>query len=206
VTLLVDVRHGHKTGTYLDQRDNRRLVAEHARGGDVLNLFSYTGGFGVHAAAAGARHVLNVDSSADALALSERIAEKNGFSGRTEHVRADAFEALRRFRDEGRAFDLVVLDPPKFAHNAGQVDRASRAYKDLARVAMQLTKPGGAVATFSCSGAISADLFQKITFSASLEAARSAQIVARLCQPADHPVLLTFPEGEYLKGLIVRVA
>jgi 23S rRNA (cytosine1962-C5)-methyltransferase len=203
--LLVDVRHGHKTGAYLDQRESRRVVGGRSAGATVLNVFSYTGGFGLHAALEGAEHVLNVDSSADALALSERIAARNGVSARVEHRRADAFEALRRLRDEGRSFDMVVLDPPKFAHTVSQVDRAARAYKDLARVAMQITKAGGFVATFSCSGAISADLFQKITFSASVEANREAQIAARFGQPEDHPVLLTFPEGEYLKGLLCRL-
>jgi 23S rRNA (cytosine1962-C5)-methyltransferase len=205
VTLLVDVRSGHKTGAYLDQAENRRIVAACAPGADVLNVFSYTGAFGLHAARAGAASVVNVDSSADALALSLRTAEENGLSSRIEHVRGDAFEALRRFRDEGRSFDLIILDPPKFAHSAGQVDRAARAYKDLARVALQIVRPGGWLATFSCSGAISADLFQKITFSASLEADRDAQIVRRMTQASDHPVRLAFPEGDYLKGLLCRV-
>jgi 23S rRNA (cytosine1962-C5)-methyltransferase len=203
--LLVDVRHGHKTGTYLDQTNNRRSVGAVANGADVLNLFSYTGGFGLHAAKAGARHVVNVDSSADALALSERAAKENGVDSLVEHVRADAFDALRRFREEGRTFDVVIVDPPKFAHTASQVERAARAYKDLSRVAFHLVRSGGFLATFSCSGAVSSDLFQKIVWSASVEAARDAQIVERLTQPADHPVLLSFPEGEYLKGLLCRV-
>jgi 23S rRNA (cytosine1962-C5)-methyltransferase len=205
VTLLVDVRRGHKTGAYLDQSDNRRFIAACARGGEVLNLFSYTGGFSLHAAAGGALRAVNVDSSADALALSERIAQRNGVEGRVEHVRADAFDALRRFRDEGRTFDVVVVDPPKFAHSAGQVDRAARAYKDLNRVALQLVRPGGWLAAFSCSGAITSDLFQKIVFSASVEARRDAQIVRRLTQAPDHPVLLSFPESDYLKGVLCRV-
>ena len=205
VTLLVDVRHGHKTGAYLDQKNSRRSIGARASGADVLNLFSYTGAFALHAASAGARHVVNVDSSAAALALSERTAAENGLAARIEHLRADAFDALRRFRDEGRTFDVVIVDPPKFAHTASQVDRAARAYKDLSRVALQLVRPSGFLATFSCSGAISSDLFQKIVWSASLEANRSAQIVERLSQPSDHPVLLTFPEGEYLKGLLCRV-
>jgi 23S rRNA (cytosine1962-C5)-methyltransferase len=141
----------------------------------------------------------------DALAVSERAAARNGAEARVEHLRADVFEALRSLREAGRSFDLVVLDPPKFAHGAGQVDRAARAYKDLARVAMQVTKAGGHLATFSCSGAIDPLLFQKITFSASVEAHRDAQIVRRLGQPEDHPILLSFPEGEYLKGLLCRV-
>lgn len=206
VTLLVDVRRGHKTGAYLDQSDNRRFVAEHASGAEVLNLFSYTGAFALHAAAAGARRVVNVDSSGDALALSERTAAENDLAGAIVHERADVFEILRRFRDEGRTFDGIVVDPPKFVHSAAEVNRGARAYKDLVRLAMQLTRPSGWVAAFSCSGLVSTDLFQKIVWSASLEARRDAQIIRRLGQPADHPVLLSFPEGEYLKGLLCRIA
>jgi 23S rRNA (cytosine1962-C5)-methyltransferase len=205
VRLGVDVKRGHKTGTYLDQSENRKIVGRASSGGEVLNLFSFAGSFALHAVASGATKVVNVDSSADALALSERNANENGFSDRIEHVRADAFEALRRFRDEGRTFDGVVLDPPKFAHSSAQVDRAARAYKDLNRVALALVRPTGFLATFSCSGLVSTDLFQKIVFSASVEAKRDAQIVRRLTQAPDHPVLLSFPEGEYLKGLLLRV-
>jgi len=205
VTLLVDVRGGHKTGAYLDQAENRRLVTRDVAGRDVLNVFSYTGGFALHAARAGARRVVNVDSSARALELSERTAARNGFAGRFEHVKSDAFEELRRLREAGQAFDLVIVDPPKLSRSAGHVERAARAYKDLSRIAMHVTRPGGLLATFSCSGAVSTDLFQKIVWSASLEAGRDAQIVARLTQASDHPVLLTFPEGEYLKGLLCRI-
>jgi 23S rRNA (cytosine1962-C5)-methyltransferase len=205
VGLLVDVRRGHKTGAYLDQADNRRVVGSLSSGMEVLNLFSYTGAFSLHAAAGGARRILNVDSSADALALSERSAAENGFSDRIDHVRADVFDKIRAFRSEGRRFDIVIADPPKFAHSAGQVDRAARGYKDLNRVAMDLVRPGGYLATFSCSGLVSSDLFQKIVWSASMESKREAQIVRRLSQAADHPVLLSFPEGEYLKGLVCRI-
>ena len=205
VSVLVDVRRGHKTGAYLDQADNRRVVGSLSSGAEVLNLFSYTGAFSLHAAAGGASRVLNVDSSADALALSERATAENGFSDRVEHLRADVFDAIRGFRSEGRRFDIVIADPPKFAHSAGQVDRAARGYKDLNRVAMDLVRPGGYLATFSCSGLVSPDLFQKIVWSASIEAKREAQIVRRLSQAADHPVLLSFPEGEYLKGLVCKV-
>lgn len=205
VAFLVDVRRGHKTGAYLDQSDNRRFVAAHAAGGEILNLFSYTGAFALHFAAAGARRVENVDSSAEALGLSERAAAENGFATIIQHERADVFEVLRRYRDEGRTFDGIVVDPPKFVHSAGQVDRGARAYKDLFRVAMQITRPFGWVAAFSCSGLVSLDLFQKIVWSASLEARRDAQIIQRLGQAPDHPVLLSFPEGEYLKGLLCRI-
>ena len=205
VTLLVDVRNGQKTGTYLDQSENRRIVSRYAEGRDVANVFSYTGGFSLHAALSGARRIVNIDASARALALSEENAARNGLSGRFEHVRADAFEELRRLREAGETFDLVIVDPPKLSRSAGHVDRAARAYKDLSRVAMQITRPGGLLATFSCSGAIGTDLFQKIVWSASLEAGKDAQILARLTQSSDHPVLLTFPEGEYLKGLLCRI-
>jgi 23S rRNA (cytosine1962-C5)-methyltransferase len=202
---LVDVKRGHKTGGYLDQSDNRRAVAALSDGAEVLNLFAYTGGFGLHAAMAGARHVVNVDTSADALALSATMAAENGVAPRIEHVRADVFDALRRFREEGRSFDVVVVDPPKFVHSQGQLERAARAYKDVNRVAFHVTRPGGFLATFSCSGLVGADLFQKIVWSASVEAKRDAQIVRRLSQAPDHPTLLGFPEGEYLKGLLCRV-
>jgi len=205
VTLLVDVRNGHKTGTYLDQAENRRIVTASAKDRDVLNVFSYAGAFALHAARAGARRIVNVDSSSRALELSERTAALNGFGGLFEHVRSDAFEELRRLREAGESFDLVIIDPPKLSRSAGQVERAARAYKDLSRVAMHVTRPGGFLATFSCSGAVSSDLFQKIVWSASLESGRDAQMVARLGQASDHPVLLTFPEGEYLKGLFCRI-
>jgi 23S rRNA (cytosine1962-C5)-methyltransferase len=205
VALLVSVKDGHKTGTYLDQANSRRAVAAHAASGDVLNLFSYTGGFALHAALAGARSVINVDSSEPALALSARMAANNGVSAAVSHVRANVFELLRQYKDEGRTFDVVVCDPPKFAHSSAQIDKAARAYKDLSRLAFGLVKPGGHLATFSCSGLVSPDLFQKIVWSASSEARREAQIVMRLSQGEDHPVLLSFPEGEYLKGLLLRV-
>lgn len=204
VTLLVDVRRGHKTGGYLDQAESRRVVGALSRGADVLNLFSYTGGFGLHAAAGGARSVLEIDSSAPALDVAARAAAENGLGSRIERRRGDAFEALRSLEAEGRTFDVVVVDPPKLAAGAAHVARASRAYKDLLRLALRLVRPGGHVAGFSCSGAISAVLFQQIAWSAALEAGRDAAIVRRLGQPPDHPVRLTFPESEYLKGLLLR--
>ncbi|HVU02650.1 MAG TPA: class I SAM-dependent rRNA methyltransferase [Polyangiaceae bacterium] len=205
VTLLVDVRRGHKTGAYLDQADNRRAIARRANGARVLNAFSFAGAFGLHAAAAGAAEVVNVDSSPEALALSERTAAENGVAEKIRHVRADVFEEFRRLRAAGETFDVIVVDPPKLAHSPSHVDRAARAYKDLARLAFHLARPGGIVACFSCSGAVTPTLFQQIVWSGSLEAQREAQIVERLSQPEDHPVLLTFPEGEYLKGLVCRV-
>ncbi|MBP6017006.1 MAG: class I SAM-dependent rRNA methyltransferase [Candidatus Promineofilum sp.] len=207
-SFLMDVHHGHKTGFYLDQRDNRAAVARppYMAGREVLNVFAYTGAFGVYAAAAGARAVVQVDSSAPALEIAERNMRLNGFERPTdEYIAGDAFEVLRYFREEGRQFDAVILDPPKFAHNQGQIDRAARGYKDLNWLAMRLLRPEGVLATFSCSGLVSADLFQKIVFSAAVDARRDVQIWRHLSQSADHPVLLSFPESAYLKGLLCRV-
>jgi 23S rRNA (cytosine1962-C5)-methyltransferase len=203
---LVDVKRGHKTGFYLDQSENRRRASLYCRDAEVLNLFSYTGAFAVHALAASARRAVNVDSAADALALAKRNLELNGFAAHDEDfVDADAFELLRRYRSQGRSFDVIILDPPKFVHSTGQLNRAARAYKDLNRVAMLILREGGVLVTFSCSGLVSADLFQKIVFGAALDAARQAHIVERLAQAADHAVRLSFPEAAYLKGLVLRV-
>ena len=206
LTFLVDVAKGQKTGFYLDQRDNRDRVARYCAGGRVLNAFAYTGAFGIYAASRGASEVVNVDSSADALRLAEANLRRMPASAcATTFVCADAFDYLRMCRAERRQFDVLVLDPPKFAHNPTQIDRAARAYKDLNRVGLSLVRPGGVVATFSCSGVIDAALFQKIVFSAAVESQRDVRIVERLTQASDHPVLLNFPESEYLKGLICRV-
>ncbi|MBK9122198.1 MAG: class I SAM-dependent rRNA methyltransferase [Chloroflexi bacterium] len=203
--LLVDVRHGHKTGHYLDQAPNRGLLytlIERIKPARVLNVFSYTGGFGVHAALAGAE-VVNVDSSSDALALARSNFELNQSEG--ELIEADAFSYLREAHQAGEQFDVVVLDPPKFAQNKQQVDKAARGYKDINLSAFRIIKPGGYLMTFSCSGAISEDLFQKIVFGALADAGRQAQILRHLGPGEDHPVALTFPEGAYLKGLLLRV-
>jgi 23S rRNA (cytosine1962-C5)-methyltransferase len=204
---LVDLLAGQKTGFYLDQRENRLQVASYCRDARVLNAFSYSGGFAVYALAAGARHVTNLDSSLDALELGERNLALNGFDpdAQAEGVAGDVFQVLRGWRAAGQRFDVIILDPPKFAHSQQQVERAARAYKDINLLAMQLLQPGGTLATFSCSGLVSADLFQKIVFGASVDAGRDAQVVERLSQGPDHPVLLSFPEGEYLKGLVCRV-
>jgi len=205
---LVDVWRGHKTGFYLDQRDNRAAVARPAllAGREVLNVFAYTGAFGVYAAVAGAARITQVDSSAPALAAAERNMALNGFDRPDDELIAgDAFEVLRYYRETGRQFDVVVLDPPKFAHSQGQVERACRGYKDLNWLALRLLRPGGLLATFSCSGLVSADLFQKVVFGAAVDAGRDVQIVQPLGQAADHPVLLSFPESAYLKGLLGRV-
>jgi len=201
----IDLEHGHKTGFYLDQRDNRRRVRTLARGRDVLDGFCYSGGFALNALAGGAKSVTAVDSSADALALARGNAELNKLA-QAEWLEGDVFQLLRRFRDQGRNFDLVVLDPPKFAPTAAHAGKAARAYKDINLLAFKLLRPGGLLATFSCSGGVSADLFQKIIAGAALDAGADAQIIDRLGPGADHPVALNFPEGDYLKGLVCRVA
>jgi 23S rRNA (cytosine1962-C5)-methyltransferase len=207
---LVDVRQGHKTGFYLDQRENRtalaRLISQSGRGKEILNMFSYTGAFAVVAYASGAGHVLNVDSSEGALSLIDEQYELNGISPAPDgSLGGNAFEVLRKFRDQGRSFDLIILDPPKLAQSQRDVDKAARAYKDINWLSMRLLRPNGHLVTFSCSGLVSEDLFQKILFSASLDAGRDVQIIQSLGQPMDHPVRLSFPEGKYLKGFICRV-
>jgi 23S rRNA (cytosine1962-C5)-methyltransferase len=206
--LRVDVATGHKTGFYLDQRDARARFADAVRAHQlqrVLNCFSYTGGFTLAALAGGAQQVISVDSSAPALALAAEHVELNGFDpARASFIDADVNATLRRLRDEGAQFDAIVLDPPKFAANPQQVERAARAYKDINRLAFHLLPPGGWLFTFSCSGGVSADLFQKIVAGAALDAGADAQIVARTGAGLDHPLSLHFPEGEYLKGLLLR--
>ena len=203
---LVDVKRGHKTGFYLDQRENRGMIAEFSRAAEVLNCFSYTGAFGIAALKAGAAHVTNVDSSASALDLVQRNAQLNALDALTlENVEGDAFAVLRGWRAAGRQFDVVILDPPKFAESQRQLARASRGYKDINLLAFRLLKPGGILFTFSCSGLMVPELFQKIVADAALDAGCEAQIIRRLSQASDHPTLLSFPEGSYLKGLICRV-
>ena len=199
----VDAAGGHKTGFYLDQRNARAEVARLASGRRVLNVFSYTGAFSVIAAARGAASVTSIDSSGPALAVAARNAELNGVDI-GELMEADAFTALRGLRDRARQYDLICLDPPKLANSERQLDKASRAYKDLNLLALKLLAPGGVLLTWSCSGAMTMDLFQKVVAGAALDARRSARIVGRLHQPSDHPVPLAFPEAEYLKGLVLH--
>lgn len=199
----VDVAGGHKTGFYLDQRNARAEVARLAAGRRVLNVFSYTGAFSVIAAARGAASVTSIDSSGPALAVAARNGELNGVDV-GELTEADAFTALRGLRDRARQYDLICLDPPKLANSERQIDKASRAYKDLNLLALKLLAPGGVLLTWSCSGAMTMDLFQKVVAGAALDARRSARIIGRLHQPADHPVPLAFPEAEYLKGLVLQ--
>ncbi len=201
----VDVRAGHKTGFYLDQRDNR-LLAQRLCTGDVLNCFAYTGGFSVAALTGKAARVTQVEASGPALAQADAHLTLNGIEpSRWESIEGDVFAVLRKMRDSRRVFDAIVLDPPKFAENQSQVARAARGYKDINLLAFKLLKPGGLLLTFSCSGAIDPALFQKIVADSALDAGREAHIVRRLAQAPDHAVSLAFPEGQYLKGLAVRV-
>jgi 23S rRNA (cytosine1962-C5)-methyltransferase len=203
---LVDLKQGHKTGFYLDQRENRARLPAFCAGAEMLDVFAYAGGFSVRAAGAGAAAVTLVESSASALGLARRNVAANVPEHRAvDYVEGDAFSVLRGFRAQGRRFDVIVLDPPKFARSEREVKRAGRAYKDVNLLALQLLRPGGVLFTFSCSAAVSADLFQKIVFGAAVDAKREVQLFGRLAQGADHPVALTFPEGAYLKGLICRV-
>ena len=215
IRYYVDPRKGHKTGFYLDQRDARAAIGTLAAARDVLNCFCYTGGFGLYAATCGAAHVTQVDISHEAIELAKKNAAltatnpdqtvKN-FSTQTvfEHVEADVFKYLRQCRDEGKTFDLIVLDPPKFAESKAQVMKAARGYKDINLLAMKLLRPGGILATFSCSGAMTTELFDKVLAEAAADAHKDFQMIARTRQGADHPVALAFPEGLYLKGVILR--
>jgi 23S rRNA (cytosine1962-C5)-methyltransferase len=198
----LDPIHGQKTGFYLDQRENRAIFKPFATEKKVLDCFCFSGGFSLNALAADAQHVTCVDSSAEALDLVNTNVRINGFSPeRIQVVEANVFEYLRGQRDRGEQYDLIVLDPPKFAPTAAQVDKAARAYKDINLLACKLLKPGGMLFTFSCSGGVGLSLFQKIVSDAALDAGRDMQIIHYLHQAGDHPVLSSFPEGEYLKGI-----
>ncbi|OGO06280.1 MAG: 23S rRNA methyltransferase [Chloroflexi bacterium RBG_13_56_8] len=201
----VDLREGQKTGFYLDQRENRKKVAAYCSGRQVLDVFSYTGAFGVYALARGAKQVTYVETSAEALRLAQKNHALNQVGEEQEFLEGDAFHVLRQFRDTGRQFDLIILDPPKFAVSRGHVPAATRGYKDLNLLGMKLLRPAGILCTFSCSGLVSEDLFQKVLFGASVDAEREVRIIERLGQGSDHPTLLTFPESTYLKGFVCRV-
>jgi 23S rRNA (cytosine1962-C5)-methyltransferase len=208
--LTLDVAEGHKTGFYLDQRDNRRLFADTVRHFGlqrVLNCYCYTGGFSIAALAGGAQQVVSVDSSAPALARATAHVALNGFeAARHEALDADVNQTLRNLLKQGRSFDAIVLDPPKFAPTAAHAERAARAYKDINRLAFKLLAPGGALFTFSCSGGVGTELFHKIVAGAGLDAGVDGIVYARLAAAPDHPMTITFPEGEYLKGLVVLKA
>ncbi len=202
----VDVAHGQKTGFYLDQRDNRALTGALARYKDVLNCFCYSGGFSLYALRGGAKSVLSIDASEEVLQMAQRNVELNKLDGsRAEWQCADVFAALRKLRDQNRKFDLIILDPPKFAPTAAFAEKAARGYKDINLLGFKLLRPGGMLVTYSCSGGINDDLFQKIIAGAALDAGVEAHIVDKLQAAPDHPVLLSFPEGAYLKGLVLRV-
>ncbi len=203
---LADLRTGQKTGFYLDQRENRAIIAPYADGAEMLDCFCYTGAFTVRALKSGAAKVTQVEASADALRLAMRNLEQNSLdAGKVEQVEGDAFHVLRRFRDSRRQFDLVILDPPKFADSRGHLERACRGYKDINLLAFKLLKPGGTLVTFSCSAHMETDLFQKVVADAALDAGVQAKILRHLSQPDDHPVAMSFPEGSYLKGLVCRI-
>lgn len=204
--LLVDIQGGHKTGYYLDQRDSRLATRRYARDARVLNCFSYTGGFAVSALMGGCREVTSVDTSQEALDVARQNVALNGLDvSRAHFLRDDVFKLLRRYRDAGEKFDLIVMDPPKFVENKNQLAGACRGYKDINMLAMQLLNPGGILMTFSCSGLMATDLFQKIVADAALDAGREAQFIEQFRQAADHPVIASYPEGLYLKGFACRV-
>jgi 23S rRNA (cytosine1962-C5)-methyltransferase len=203
ILMEVDLQKGHKTGAYLDQLPNQALVRAFSDKAEVLNCFSYTGGFGLQALKGGAAHVTQIDASAEVLALSRRNLALNGLEDRrVEHLAGNVFETLRKYRDSRRQFDLIVLDPPKFVASKGQLAKGARGYKDINLLAFKLLRPGGLLFTFSCSGLVAPLLFQKIVSDAALDAGRRVTIIARLDQAPDHPVALNFPEGHYLKGLV----
>jgi len=203
----VDISKGHKTGFYLDQRLNRARVKALAVDREVLDCFSYSGGFALNALAGSAASVTAIESSEAALTLAEENRQLNDLpQDQIEWIVGDVFQVLRKFRDSRRDFDMIILDPPKFAPTASQAQKAARGYKDINLLAFKLLRPGGMLVTFSCSGGISAEFFQKIVAGAALDAGVSAQIVEYLGQSPDHPIALNFPEGAYLKGLIIRIA
>jgi 23S rRNA (cytosine1962-C5)-methyltransferase len=201
----IDVWNGHKTGYYLDQRDARQRIGEIATGKHVLNCFCYTGGFGLFALRGGASFVTQVDVSADALRIAQDLVTLNNLdAGKVVHTEADVFVYLRKCRDRAEQFDLIILDPPKFIESKDHLSKGARGYKDINLLAMKLLAPGGMLATFSCSGLMETDLFQKIMADAANDAHRTVQIIGRFGQPGDHPLNTAFPEGQYLKGLLLQ--
>ncbi|MGB2079482.1 MAG: class I SAM-dependent methyltransferase [Vibrio sp.] len=206
VQIQVDIQSGHKTGFYLDQRDSRLESMKYVADKSVLNCFSYTGGFGLYALKGGAAHVINADVSQPALDNAKQNAELNGFDlSKAEFLNADVFKLLREYRENGTQFDVVIMDPPKFADSKAQLNGACRGYKDINMLAMQILKPGGTLLTYSCSGLMEQGLFQKILADAALDAGRRMQFVERFAQAADHPVDSAYPEGFYLKGFACKV-
>ena len=206
ITYNINIAEGQKSGFYCDQRDNRKILAAHAKDKKVLDCFSYTGGFTLNCLQHGAASVTTVDSSALAVeTLKENIILNKFDETIVTPIISDVNKQLRKFRDEGETFDIVVLDPPKYAPSRSALDKASRAYKDLNRMGMLLLNPGGLLATFSCSGAMDMETFKQVLAWAALDAGKQVQFIYQFCQPEDHPVRSSFPEGEYLKGLLCRV-
>ncbi len=206
LTYGINIAEGQKSGFYCDQRDNRRILAVHAQGKTVLDCFCYTGGFTLNALQAGAAQVISVDSSALAIETLRKNIELNQLNAdKHAAIQSDVNKQLRKFREEGKTFDVIVLDPPKYAPSRSALDKASRAYKDLNRTGMQLLNSGGLLATFSCSGAMNMETFKQVLAWAALDAGKQVQFIYQFCQPEDHPVRSSFPEGEYLKGLLCRV-
>lgn len=202
--LWVNIKEGHKTGYYLDQRDARQSIQKYCAGKSVLNCFSYTGGFGLYAAAAGASKVTNIDMSQSALDIAQQNLQLNQLETPVEQVKGDVFKLLREYQQEGRRFDVIVLDPPKFVDSKASLTRACRGYKDINRLAAELLAPEGILLTFSCSGLLSTELFQKVVADGALDAHRDMHIIERLFQAPDHPVSMPYPEGLYLKGFVLR--
>ncbi|WP_396244280.1 23S rRNA (cytosine(1962)-C(5))-methyltransferase RlmI [Hafnia paralvei] len=204
--ILVDIKEGHKTGFYLDQRDSRLAARRFAANAKVLNCFSYTGAFAVSALMGGCEHVISVDTSQAALDVARQNVELNQLDlSKAEFVRDDVFQLLRKYRDEGRKFDLIIMDPPKFVENKSQLAGACRGYKDINMLALNLLSSGGILLSFSCSGLMPIELFQKILADAALDAGRDVQFIEQYRQAADHPVIASYPEGLYLKGFACRV-
>jgi len=203
---LVNIKSGHKTGFYIDQRDNRNILKDYVRNKSVLNCFCYTGGFSIYAKAGGAAQITNIDSSSEALKILNTNFALNNFStDNIQNIEGDVFTVLRKFRDENRKFDVIILDPPKFAESASQINKAARGYKDINLLAMKILNSGGFLFTFSCSGHITQELFRKIVDDAAIDSGREVKFIRQLTQSSDHPVLSSFPEGLYLKGLICEV-
>jgi len=202
----INISEGQKSGFYCDQRDNRLILAEYSKGKSVLDCFSYSGGFSLCALKQGAAHVTSVDSSGLAIETLQHNMRLNGFESSMQNsIQSDVNKQLRLFKEEGKKFDIIVLDPPKYAPSRSALDRAARAYKDLNRLGMLLLEKGGIMATFSCSGAVDLETFKQIIAWAALDAGKEVQIIKQFSQPEDHPIRMSFPEGEYLKGLLLRV-
>lgn len=206
IRYCVDFQNGQKTGFYLDQRNNRSVLRERTQDKSVLDCFAYTGGFTHNALLGGAKYVTSIDDSTEALNLLRKNLTLNSLPGdRVEIIHGDVFQRLRKFRDQKREFDLIILDPPKFAPTAAHASRAARGYKDINLLAFKLLRRNGQLVTFSCSGGISEPLFQRILAGAAVDAGRKGFIIKRLSQDMDHPVGLHFPEGSYLKGFVIQV-